>query len=281
MAAVLLALLSAVCLGGGDTLAAVGARRSGVLLTALLSSTVAALLCGVLWVLDGPDLTRATWQALLLTAAAGIAMGVGTVALFAGLTAGPVSLVSAVSAAYPLVGTVIGVLWYGAALSTGDVLAVLVVCLGILLFVSTGERGTGPVGRGLALAAVTACAWGVGYPLLAEAVRLLDWRFVTFAEFLVMTVLFAPAGVRSSSRGAPVLPLVGAGVAQAVGVCALNIALEPGAGDADSITAVAVSACYPVVTALLAVLVLRDRLTPPQFGGIAVLIAGIVLTVVS
>src|SRR5881409_463231 len=95
-AAVLLGLLAALCYGSSDFMGGVGGRRSSVGGVVLAQQPVAALATIIVWALyshPSPTAAALAWGAL-----SGLGNGLGTVALYRGLTVGRMSVVASLSA---------------------------------------------------------------------------------------------------------------------------------------------------------------------------------------
>lgn len=270
----LLALAGAACWGVGDFLGGIAARRISVV--AVLAISQAIGLAGVLvWVVA----TRESFPGvaeLLPAAAAGVAGLVGLGALYRGLAVGAMGVVAPISAASPLVGLTADALHgtYPAALQW---LGIVLVLAGIatLSREPASERG-GQLASGVGLALVAAFGFGLFVVGLdAGADESAEWAVVAARATSVAIALLVALVLSISLRPARgTLPLV---VAVGVGDTLANV-LVAIASTRGSVGIVAVlSAMYPIVTVLLARLVLDERLTAPKRVGGVVAIGGAVL----
>jgi drug/metabolite transporter (DMT)-like permease len=266
--AALLALCGAAAWGVGDFLGGLTTRRLRVL-TVLAVSQAIGLLGVAAWVV----VTREPFPgvvALLPAVGAGVAGLVGLGALYRGLAIGAMAIVAPISAASPLVplavdaarGTVPSALqWLGIAL--------------VLTGIATLSRERGGAGGGLAagvgLALVAALGFGtfvVGIDVAADESA--PWAVVVARSASVALAVVA-ALVTSTSLRPPValLPaLVAIGVFDTGANVFVALATTHGAA---GIVAV-LSALYPVVTIVLARIVLVERINASRrLGGAAAL----------
>jgi drug/metabolite transporter (DMT)-like permease len=133
------ALAAALCYGSADFLGGAATRRAPVLSVLGVSATAGAVIVLAVAVLAGgaPTVIGIGWGSC-----AGAAGGVGLMFFYAGLAAGPMSVVAPLSA---LVSTVLPV---GFALAAGErpgplVYAGALICVGAIVLVSSGGGGTG------------------------------------------------------------------------------------------------------------------------------------------
>ncbi|MFT4211264.1 MAG: EamA family transporter [Microbacterium sp.] len=283
MPAALLALVGALVYGAADFLGGLATKR----LTALRAVAVAAVTGLVLLAVVAPIVGFAWVPADILWGAVSGVFGVmALVLLYACLAVGPMSILSpltaVVSAIAPMLwglvvgGEVLGVLGYG-----GLLVAVIAVVLVGFVPERDAVRPTRlglamAVGSGLAIGGLLICldqtsSAGGLLPLVANRV------VTTLATgAAVLTLLLAgrrTAGrPRLSRRG--VLLGIGCGVLDAGANVLLLIALRVG----DLSVVSALTALYPAGTIALAAVVLRERIAPVQWVGLALaLTAGVML----
>ena len=275
------ALTAAVLYGTADFLGGAASRRTSAI--AVLSLTApfgelivlaAALLAG------GPLRTAGLWWG----AAGGVAGGVGLIVFYAGLAAGPMSVVAPVSA---LVSTVLPV---GVAIAQGERLTPALVAGGLLCLVAItlvsmegrkpdGEAAGGRRGRGL----VYGIAAGVGFGLFFLFMRDAATSGVLWPT-AVSRLAGAAVGLSAAAltRTRPVWWNTGHRV--------FIMALVSGAFDATANIcyvlatraglfglAVVITSLYPGVTVLLARVTLGERMRSVQRAGLLLAAVGIVL----
>ena len=272
--AALLALSGALLWGIGDFLGGLAARRLAVL--AVLATSQAVGLVGVaLWVWLANDPFPGVPE-LLPAAAAGVASLIGLGALYRGLAVGAMGIVAPISAAAPVVplavdaarGVTPGALqWLGIAL----------VLAGIMTLSREPSGGGGRrIAAGAGLAVVAALSFGsfiVGID--AGSDESAPWAVVAARSSAVtLAVVFAlltSTSLRTPRRFLPALIAVGAFDTGAN----VGVALATTKGSSGIVAVL--SSLYPIVTILLARIVLAERLSSSKRLGGAVALVGAVL----
>jgi drug/metabolite transporter (DMT)-like permease len=270
----LLALSGAVLWGVGDFLGGFASRRLAVL--AVLAISQAIGLVGVAcWVWVASDPFPGLVE-ILPAAAAGVAGLIGLGALYRGLAIGAMGIVAPISAASPVVPLAVDAA-RGLTPAALQWLGIVLVLAGIVVL-SREPSGVGNarIAAGAGLAVVAALGFGgflVG--LDAGSDESAPWGVVAARSAAVATVL-AAAALTSTSLRPPVrfLPiLVAVGIFDTGANVCVAFATTIGAA---GIVAV-LSALYPIVTVVLARLVLRERLSVPRRAGGVVALAGAAL----
>jgi drug/metabolite transporter (DMT)-like permease len=280
---IVLALGAALLYGSADFLGGAATRRGallGVLLTSALAAVAvqlpAALLAG------GPPRAPGIEWGL----AAGAVGGVGLMFFYAGLAAGPMSVVSPVAA---LVSTVLPV---GVAVAQGErpgpaVYVGVVACLIATVLVSSGTggspaqaaRGWRHRARGVALGCASGAAFGVFFLFMRNAgVTGALWpalasRSAGLAVYVVIALVVkaAPVGWRAG------WPLFAAAAAAGAFDAAANTCYVLATRAGLFGPAVVLTSLYPAVTVLLARLALRERMHRTQQAGLVLAALGVVL----
>ena len=287
------ALAAAVLYGSADFLGGAASRRARAHSVLLISAPAgAAAMIAVAVLAGGPFQSAGMSWAL----AAGVAGGGGLIAFYAGLAAGPMSVVAPVSA---LVSTVLPV---GVALAAGErtgpaVYAGAAVCLVAIVLVSMEGRPRTAAADGAAAAAGhqrarrQAIARGLGYGVaagLAFGIFLLFMRNAGTSGVLwpvcvarvggTATILAAAAwlGTRPPGRGAGRWVL---GAAAAAGVldATANVCYVLAARAGLFGMAVVITSLYPGITVLLARVMLGERMRAVQRIGLVLAAAGVAL----
>jgi drug/metabolite transporter (DMT)-like permease len=295
---VFLGLAAAVLYGSGDFLGGMASRRAHVLAVLTLVETAAvivAVAAAVMW--GGP----AALPGLAWGFSAGLVGGFGLIVFYAGLAAGPMSVVAPVSG---LVSTVLPV---AVALAEGErpgagVYAGALLCLvAIVLASSAGEAGdparagrarqTGPahaprrLGRAIAYGAASGAAFGLFFLLIRNAGQSGEvWPVAAGRVGELAAVLAAAAVLRPALlppglhgvRGRISLAGASAGVIDVVANLCYVAATRTGSFG----LAVVLASLYPGVTVLLARVVLGERLRWIQRVGLALAAVGILLVTV-
>ncbi len=272
--AALLALGGGLCWGVGDFLGGLAARRMAVI--AVLAISQAIGLAGVLlWVVATRDPFPGVSE-LLPAVGAGVAGIVGLGALYRGLAVGAMGIVAPISAASPLVGLTADAL-HGTVPAALQWVGIALVLAGIVtLSREPSAAGSSLIATGAGLALVAALGFGlfvVGLDAAADesaawavvGARATSVALAVVAALVLSTSLRAPRGMLAI--------LVGIGVGDTLANVLVAVAATRG-----SVGIVAVlSSLYPVVTVLLARLVLKERLTTWKRVGGGVAISGAVM----
>ena len=269
----LLALGGAACWGIGDFLGGLSSRRAHVLTVLVVSQAIG--LAGIaLWVGLLGDPFPGVLE-ILPAVGAGVAGIVGLAALYRGLSIGAMGIVAPVSAAAPVVPltadlargiTPSAVQWAGVALVLAGVATVS-------REPSTGDRR---FAAGVGLAAIAALGFGLFFVAIDVAAdESASWA-VLVARAAAVAVVLVAAVAASAPLAAPrtLLPaLIGVAVFDTGANVLIATATTTGAA---GIVAV-LSSLYPVVTILLARLVLGERLSTSRRVGGGVALGGAAL----
>jgi drug/metabolite transporter (DMT)-like permease len=276
------ALTAAILYGGADFLGGTASRRAHVLAVLAVSVTAGTVIAIAAALLAGgpPRESGMAWGA-----AAGVAGGLGFIVFYAGLAAGPMTVVAPVSA---LVSTVLPV---AAALAAGErpggkVYAGALVCVAAIVLVSSHSGGSASGGR-------LAAARGVGYGIASGVAFGMFFLFIRnggesgglwpvaaarLAGMLIVVTAAAatrtgPVGWRPDAR--TFLAALGSGVGDAGANVCYALATQAGLFG----IAVVLTSLYPGVTVLLARVVHGERMGWLQRAGLALAAAGIALVV--
>jgi drug/metabolite transporter (DMT)-like permease len=270
MAAVLLALASSACWGVSDFLGGLKTRSVHVLTVLGVSQPVGLVLLAVV-VLVRWDRPPGGWWALW-AALGGVAGAIGIGALYRGLAVGSMGIVAPITSTSPLIPLAVG-LARGERPSALQLVGIGVALVGVAFAGwqpgEAGDRGRAAVGAGLAL--VAAMFLGSAQVGL-EAASNEDPYWATLVLRIAMCVLVLAAVLRArppAHRNVwPTLALIG--ILDTVATIFFAVATTKGL---FSVVAV-LAALYPVVTAILARLLLGERLTRVQRGGALATVAG-------
>lgn len=285
MLTVVVGLSSALVFGAADFLGGLAAKRLGAILATGLAATVGI----VVFMLLGLAIPgRWSWEAIGYGALSGVFGAAAIGLLYACLAIGPMSILSPltalVSAVVPLVvavggGETIGVLgWIG--------LAVGLVAIVFVGFVP--EKGAvRPSARGILMAVGSGVAIGAFLIVMDRApddsgiVPMIANRATNATIMLsIAAVIAIAAAVRRSRtpdalrppnrlRGGAIWLVIGCGVIDAVA----NGGLLWGVRIGELSVMAVLTALYPIGTIILARVVLRERIAPIQYAGLALAIA--------
>lgn len=258
-------------------------RRVGVVRTALgmqvigLAAYAAALLALARW----PALT---WDQLPYALVLSVLGVLGLAALYKAFALGPIAVVSPIVASYAALTVILLVVFLGERLTAGQTVAIAVTFAGVVvastdlrtLRETVGRADRFPPGVRLGLVATVIFAlWGV---VFAAATRASDALAVVVAlRACSITLLGLFALSRRVALG-PITAPAALGLIAIVGLLdtGANVLLGLGIQSGYASFVMTGSGAYPIIPAVLAILVLRERLAPNQYLGVAILIAGLV-----
>ena len=280
MSPLLLGVGAALGWGVGDYAGALSSRRIGVLWTSLGMQVIGTVLYAVALAAVGqfPVVTSAAvpWAIALAV------VGAGALFLFyKALALGPIAVVSPVAASYAAVTVILVVVFLGERLSLGQMLAIAVTFVGIVLASSDVRRVLHTLGRplpGIRLAFLATLGFGMYGAMLAAAAREHDGlelvliARVASAVLLAAAVLATRSALPSDRRPATLLLVIIVGVFDTAANVSYVLGVEAGFA---SIVATG-SGLYPVVPVFLAIAFLGERLVANQYLGIVITLAGLV-----
>jgi drug/metabolite transporter (DMT)-like permease len=268
-------LASAIGYGVSDFVGGIASRRVAALRVVLVSYPVAMVLLGVLAVVVGGTVTppAVVWGALC-----GISQAFGVWWFYAALGAGPISVVSPLTAVL-VAGVPVGVGIAlgerpGAVAGMGIVLALLAV---VLVSREATDEDVRPhrftktvawltVGSGL--------AFGLNFVLIHQApveARLWPLFFARVSATAIVLLVAAFTGNFHAPRGFPLRMALAAALLDTAANVAMLLALQ---ASMLSLAGVLMS-LYPAATVLLAIVVLRERVTRWQVAGMVLALVAV------
>ncbi len=285
MAAIGLALVSALSWGTGDFLGGMAARRYALLWVLIASALGGIALSAGGGLIAGDSLPP--HQDLLLGSIAGVCGVVALAAFYQALAIGTMSIVAPITATGAAIPVLWGVIGRGEHLSTFAVVAIVVAVAGVILasreqdLAETRGVDVKTHRQSIMLAIVAAIGFGTIFALIAEAGEESIYWPATALKLTTLTILLivlAVAGRRTATWGARpkgsqwLFPFsigffdVGANI---------SFAASSHHG-ALAITSV-VSSLYPVTTVILAYAFLHERLAVSQRIGVAMALVGVAM----
>ena len=270
----LLALGGALSWGAGDFLAGLATKRIAVFTVLAFSQAIGLVGIG-LWVALARDPFPGTGE-LLPAALAGLAGAVGLAALYRGLAVGAMGIVAPISAASPVVPLSVDAA-QGVVPATAQWIGVALVLTGIVTLSREPKSGGSRIATGAGLAVVAAIGFGLFFVGLdAGADESAPWAVAAARSASVALALGAAVFVTRTSLRPPrgLLPaLLAIGVFDTGANILVAYAMTKGAA---GIVAV-LSALYPVVTVVLARVVLGEQLSLSRRMGSVVALGGAAL----
>lgn len=267
-------LLSAVSWGTGDFMGGLLSRRVGPLGVTIAMEWLGALLLAAIALIVDEAMPAAA--PLLWAAAAGVAGAVGLLLLYIGLASGSMGIVAPLTG---VVGAIIPILVAAFTLGAPSTLQVGgfgMALASVWLLASSG--GSGFHWRMLVLPLLAGTGFGLYYVLMARVGSAgFFWPLAT-ARTAAGLLLIPWALLRRQPLSPPraLLPMTAlVAFFDTGGNLFYLLAAQSGRLD----TAAVLSSLYPAVTVLLAWLVLKERLSPPQWAGVAAALVAIPLIV--
>lgn len=273
-------LLAALCWGVGDFAITALARRVGTPRTLLTIQTFSLLgWIGLLAVFPhSPEAPTRIW---LLALVAGLFHVAGLVTTYRAFEIGTLSFVSPIASSFAIVTALLYVVSGGAPAP----IALAGTCLLVagVAVVSRSTASGGPVTlRGVPEAIGSALSFGVMFWIVDSYIQkpLGDvWPLILLK---VLATLYAAGGVIVARKNAPAEPLTAPktlllGLAAALLDTGAWVAFLIGSRNENGAIVTAVASLFSAVTVLLAWMFLKERLSKPQWIGVAIVLTGILL----
>ena len=270
--AALLALVSSLMWGTADFLGGASTRRLPALAVYGISQVAGfVVLITVATAVGGWSTDPGYWPWAIASSVLGL---IGMVAFYSALAIGPMGIVSPLVSLSVVVPVAVGLL--GGELPTSvQILGILAATIGILL-ASGPELSGAETARPLVLAGIAALAFGGMFVFMARGSEVSALMTMTGMR-VTSIVLFIPIVLWARSLGGArprdLLPLAAIGILDASANVMFGVATTLGL---LSTTAV-LGSLYPVVTAVLAAVLLHERLRAVQYAGVVVALAGVLL----
>ncbi len=281
MLVVLVGLASAVAYGAADFFGGLASRRVPAVRVVAFAGIAGLLLLTVLSFFVGGRLSEG---AILWGSLSGVAGSLAILTLYAALAIGPMSILSPLTA---LLSAIVPLTWgmiLGERLSVIGYIALGVALVAVVLVGFVPERGAvRPSLRGVVYAVIAGVMIGVLLIMLDRApddsgLLPLVFSRITYLVIIWTIVLVLWLRSRGGSWPAPSTwwVIVGAGAMDALANTLLIVGFRVG----DLSVVAVLSALYPAGTIALAAIVLKERIAPVQWGGLALaLIAAAMLAV--
>jgi drug/metabolite transporter (DMT)-like permease len=277
-----LGLTAALAWGFADVLATVASRRIGAFRVVLGIHVVAMALLAVLLAATGEGAAGVSAGDLAWLVLVGLLGGVSYVAFYRALAIGPISIVSPIVSAYAAVTVLCAVVIGGERPAVGEIAAIVVVILGVLLASSdlAQMRALERIALvGLVLALVTAVVigafvYGVAYFSAEHGWLVPIFLARGFSTLFLVAVSLRGGEWRFPDRSPSVLALIASiALVDTAAYALFNV----GVRHADTSVVATAAAPYAVVPIVAGVALLGERPRTTQWAGIALVIAGLVL----
>lgn len=281
---ILSGLLSMFGWGTSDFLAAKSSRKIGYLLTYFWTQLIAFSITLIYLLIKYPTLNiNSLSHFLIFLAPAGFLFMIGTLAFYKGFIGGQVSLVSPIGASWAMITVILSVIFFKEILQTNQIIAISLIILGIILL-STNLKEFLKIKRftllgGAKEGLIAMLAWGVSLFLIVPASKALGWFLPVFALkffgllLLFTYTLFGRKSLKINFQSSLLILLFFIGFFDVIAFFGYSFGVE---GEYASIIA-PIAAAFPLVTIILARVLLKERLVLNQIFGIVSVIAGLIL----
>jgi drug/metabolite transporter (DMT)-like permease len=298
------AALGAFAFGGGDMLGACASRRLSCYNAAAVSQVAAV--SAIYLVMPPLDFAGVAAAPALVCLAGGLAHAIALMLLYLGLARGSVGIVAPLCAMSSIVLPLLGDLATGRPLSDAQIVGISLCALAALLIAGSSDyaRRRRPVGWSASIGIASGMSYGAADVMLAT-VPIADATTVVFlarcacvAFALAVALLMYGAAVhaaaapgdsrsagriRAPARGlvstAPLVPHLGLTLAAAAGLFDVigQLGYMTAATQGSMGVASAITALFPAVTVLLAVILFRERISGLQMIGYALASSGVLV----
>lgn len=270
--AVLVALAASLMWGASDFLGGTASRRLRALEVYAIAQAIGLVFIAILLV--GAGEAGELGPVLVPGTLAGVLAFVGMISLYRALAIGPMGIV-APTASLSVIVPVAYALVRGESPSSLQMLGILLAVAGILL--ACGPELSNPNGlTPLLLAGLTAVTLGCSLIFMAEGSKVS--ALATMTVLRVAAIVLCAAALlalrwRLEVRRRDLAPLAAIGVLETGANVSFGVASTLGLLAVTSVLA----SLYPIVTAVLAAVILRERLRAVQYAGVACAMAGVFL----
>ncbi len=273
MDAIVLALSASLAWGLGDFFGPLQGRKLGALRTLFYVQLAGLLGIAVIVAVRGVGPKSAV---ALLAIPAAVSGTLGLYAYYRGVAVGAISIVAPIAGVSAVVPVIVGIA-SGETPSSWQLAGIACALIGVFLAArEPGARGESRLAAGVGLAIVAAIGFGGYFPFMHAAGNADFWwaslifRVASTSVILVaVAVQRPPLGV--AARVLPWLALIG--LADTCGNVFFAAASQSGLVSVTSVLA----SMYPIVTVVLARILLAERVARTQEAGIGLTLAGVVL----
>lgn len=221
------------------------------------------------------------WEQLPYAVVLALIGVVSLAALYRAFALGPIAVVSPVVASYAALTVILVVIFLNERLSGGQTAAIAVTFVGVVVASTDVRELRATMGRpseGVRIGFLATIGFALWSAIFAAGIRATDGLALIVVQ-RACSIALLTAFV--AARGVSLAPLRGRralGLVAIVGVLdtGANVLLALGIEAGYASFVMTGSGAYPLIPALLAILVLRERLAPNQYLGVAVLVAGLV-----
>jgi uncharacterized membrane protein len=268
-------LFSMVGYGVGPLLAKKLTERTNPLQGVFLTNLAVVAICALAAASEGPLRAPAplSWGILLL---GGMTGAIAILSLFKGIEAGQISVVAPVANSFPIITWGLSLSFLHLSFNMVSLLCTLLIVAGVIILVYQKRAGV-RWNRSAMFGVVTALGWGAHaffiYILMSTGLPPFTTSFYLESAILVWLMVFLSLrqGIRWNVR--LIWPYgIFCGLMTALGALMYTLAVSAG-GNPEWIATIV--GANPVLTALLAVMLFKEKLNPQQIAGVALTLVGL------
>lgn len=281
VAGLALGAVAAVCWGLADFFVAVVARKHGPIKVLCVMTIGALALYSGVYLIVSPGMDYPLSDVALIAGMA-VALTATYISFYKGLQIGPVAIVAPIVAAYSAIVVLLAFLFLGERLSVLQTSGAVVALLGVVLASADVRelKSSAPrIGMGVVLGVIALFGFGTTTFLGGFLAQKYDFIGPALLGRVFLTVFFYTLGaIRSELPSISLGPkawglILLLGAMEGAGYLAFSKGAEIGL---VSIVAVA-TASYPVIPLILGITILKERIAPNQWVGVATVLGGVAL----
>lgn len=266
-------LIAAISWGAGDFSGGFASKRANVYIVVLITQAIGVFLLAAsahIIAEEMPPLGGMIWGAV-----AGVFISIGLLALYRGLSQGRMGLVAPTSAVVAACVPVIYGAFYEGVPATLQIIGFAFALMGVWLIAGGGDESTKIERSDLVLPLIAGAGFGLFFISIDKVSdTAVLWPLTAARVAAVITLLIFIAYSRQiyvpSKNALPAIVL--AGIFDTGGNTFFALASQAGRLDIASVT----SSLYPAGTVLLAWIILKEKLSPKQWVGVAAAMVAIV-----
>ncbi len=281
--ALLLGIVVMVTYGVQDYLIAYGSRKLGFVQNAawFLALQIAMLLVLSIFFFTYPGINLYTISVCVL---AGFFGAISLLLYSKGLRSGNISIVATIASVWGAVTAILGIVFFHETLSNPQILYISIIIIGTILVSFEAKnmlkKGMSNKWSWINYSVLALFGYGIFFFLISDLSKMIGWFdtaiFVTVSSFLfiLVYVFITRTNMKIGKSYMPLLIVIS--VLGLIGLFAYNI------GTQYSYTSIIspISAAAPVITIILAMLILKERMATSQKIGMIMVILGLMLLAV-
>ncbi len=279
--AIIFALIAFLGWGTGDVFGGIVARKIGGYSSAFWSYIISIIVASLyipfaIGDLRGLTLSTVLWLIVLIPIGA-----VPLIALYEGMRVGSASLVGTIGAAFGSLVVIFSIIFLGDKISFYQVLSIVVIFVG--LFLSSLDLKT--LGakqlisdKGVPYALTSMVLWGIYFTFIKIPIKQIGWFWPAYLSWWGFPLVYIFMKARKIDLKFPKeRKIVAASVVNALILGAALFAYNFASARGQTAIVAPIASSYPVLFAVLAYFVFKDRLKKQQIIGIGITLLGIVL----